>query len=253
MAQIEQSDKGGKKKGAQKKMSIHVDFTPMVDMNMLLITFFMLCTTMIKTQTLNIALPSNKENLSTEQMNQASAADAVTIIVDAKRLPNGQPDTIGGSITPEIYYYEGKATEIPTTEGGIKILDESDPANIKVNIPAGQEKLVKASFNMGEKDGIRRIIIDRNKKVLEAIEPIRQRFKDGQINQAEFDSLARLVRNNDEYGKLTIIIKATDAASYGSLVALLDEMQINQIARYQIDNLTPQDKALLEDFQRRHK
>ena len=45
MAQIEQSDKGKKKKGAQKKMPIHVDFTPMVDMNMLLITFFMLCTT----------------------------------------------------------------------------------------------------------------------------------------------------------------------------------------------------------------
>ncbi|MDE7155809.1 MAG: biopolymer transporter ExbD, partial [Muribaculaceae bacterium] len=48
MAQIEQSDGGKKKKGAQKKMAIHVDFTPMVDMNMLLITFFMLCTTMIK-------------------------------------------------------------------------------------------------------------------------------------------------------------------------------------------------------------
>ena len=37
MAQIEQSDNGKKKKGAQKKKSIHVDFTPMVDMNMLLI------------------------------------------------------------------------------------------------------------------------------------------------------------------------------------------------------------------------
>ncbi|MDE5799525.1 MAG: biopolymer transporter ExbD [Paramuribaculum sp.] len=48
MAQIEQSDKGKKKKGAQKKMPIHVDFTPMVDMNMLLITFFMLCTTMFE-------------------------------------------------------------------------------------------------------------------------------------------------------------------------------------------------------------
>ena len=36
MAQVEQSSGDGKKKkGAQKKMSIHVDFTPMVDMNML--------------------------------------------------------------------------------------------------------------------------------------------------------------------------------------------------------------------------
>ena len=41
-------------------MAIHVDFTPMVDMNMLLITFFMLCTTMIKSQTLQIVLPTNE-------------------------------------------------------------------------------------------------------------------------------------------------------------------------------------------------
>ncbi len=252
MAQIESGGGNGKGKNHQKKMTIRVDFTPMVDMNMLLITFFMLCTTMIKTQTLNIALPSNKENLNTEQMNQASAADAVTIIVDAKRLPNGQPDTIGG-IKPEIYYYEGKPAEIPTAEGGIKILDETDPANIKVNMPAGQEKLVKATFNMGDKDGIRSLITKRNKAVLEAINPLREKFKAGELNQAQFDSLARIVRNDEQYGKLTIIIKATDAASYGSLVALLDEMQINQIARYQIDNLTAQDKALLEDFQSRHK
>ena len=70
MAQIEQSSGGKKKKGAQKKMAIHVDFTPMVDMNMLLITFFMLCTTMIKSQTLQITLPTN-EKVEQQDMNKA--------------------------------------------------------------------------------------------------------------------------------------------------------------------------------------
>ena len=70
MAQIEQSDKGKKKKGAQKKMSIHVDFTPMVDMNMLLITFFMLCTTLSKPQTMEISMPSNDKNITEEQAEQ---------------------------------------------------------------------------------------------------------------------------------------------------------------------------------------
>ena len=51
-----------KKEGKQKKMNVRVDFTPMVDMLMLLITFFMLCTTLSKPQTMELTMPSNDEN-----------------------------------------------------------------------------------------------------------------------------------------------------------------------------------------------
>ena len=89
MAQIEQSSGNGKKKkGAQKKMAIHVDFTPMVDMNMLLITFFMLCTTMIKSQTLNIALPTN-EKLEQTELQKAKESEAITLILDTDYDDNG--------------------------------------------------------------------------------------------------------------------------------------------------------------------
>ena len=56
-AEVQES---GKKKGnsKQKKMTVRVDFTPMVDMNMLLITFFMLCTSLSKPQTMEISMPS---------------------------------------------------------------------------------------------------------------------------------------------------------------------------------------------------
>lgn len=65
MAEIQ--DNGGKKKGSkQKKMNIRVDFTPMVDMNMLLITFFMLCTSLSKPQTMEISMPSNDKNITEE-------------------------------------------------------------------------------------------------------------------------------------------------------------------------------------------
>ena len=56
-----------KAKKYQKEKDVRVDFTPMVDMNMLLITFFMLCTTMIKSQTLQISLPSNEKVDKAEQ------------------------------------------------------------------------------------------------------------------------------------------------------------------------------------------
>ena len=65
MAEIQESSGNGKKggKSKQKKMTVRVDFTPMVDMNMLLITFFMLCTTLSKPQTMEISMPSNEKNL----------------------------------------------------------------------------------------------------------------------------------------------------------------------------------------------
>ena len=44
-----------KKESRQKKINVRVDFTPMVDMMMLLITFFMLCT--------SLAIPFGKQNL----------------------------------------------------------------------------------------------------------------------------------------------------------------------------------------------
>ena len=52
-----------KKASRQKKMNTRVDFTPMVDMMMLLITFFMLCTSLAKPQTMNLTMPSNTRSV----------------------------------------------------------------------------------------------------------------------------------------------------------------------------------------------
>ena len=62
MSEVQVKDEGGKKKGRQKKQVLRVDFTPMVDMNMLLITFFMFCTTLLKPQVMNITMPAKKQS-----------------------------------------------------------------------------------------------------------------------------------------------------------------------------------------------
>lgn len=242
MAQIEQSDKGKKKKGAQKKMSIHVDFTPMVDMNMLLITFFMLCTTMIKSQTLTISLPSN-EKVEQQEMNKAKESEAITLILATDRNADGsvKKDDAGRPLNT-VYYYEG--------------IPEVADANGDGLIDNNKLKAEKFLGNDGKiQQGIRKILHDRNRLVLGKIEVEKARWRNKEFapgNSAANDSIyqarARQIRNDSTLTRPVVIIKAAPEASWESLISALDEMQINQISRYQIDNINQTDSALIIDY-----
>ena len=98
MSEIQTSDTGGKKKkggSKQKKISVFVDFTPMVDMNMFLITFFMLCTSLSKPQTMEINMPSNDKKITDADKSAVKASQATTLLLtggDSIFYYNGQPD-----------------------------------------------------------------------------------------------------------------------------------------------------------------
>lgn len=251
MAQIEQSDGGKKKKGAQKKMHIHVDFTPMVDMNMLLITFFMLCTTMIKSQTLSIALPAPPDpNQERTQDNSEVVAEtkAITLIIDTERDKDGNVVTDGDGNTNDIvYYYFGFE---PTIDENKNVVYNADP-NSKV------DNTVKAEHFLGNDgsaaQGIRRVLHDRNVDVLNKLEDYKQQWRRGKISEDEFQVIARQVRNDSTFtNRPQITVKATPGASWQSVISALDEMQINQISQYRIGTFTPTDSLLIVDYKRRN-
>ena len=77
MAEMNTNSNNGdkKKKGKPTKMSLRVDFTPMVDMNMLLITFFMLCSTLSTPQVMDIVMPAK----ATESTDPPVVSDKKTI------------------------------------------------------------------------------------------------------------------------------------------------------------------------------
>lgn len=52
-------------------MNVRVDFTPMVDMMIFLITFFMLCTSLAKPQSLQLTMPSNDKNIQQQNQNES--------------------------------------------------------------------------------------------------------------------------------------------------------------------------------------
>ena len=224
MAQIEQSSGGKKKKGAQKKMAIHVDFTPMVDMNMLLITFFMLCTTMIKSQALSIALPTN-EKLEQTELQKAKESEAITLILDTDYDDNGN---VKGNT---VYYYTGK----PELE-----LNGSDvvSSNLEMTHFIGNDGAAQ--------QGIRKILHDRNKDVLAEVEKKKQEWREKKITEEQYQEAAKKIRNSDQYERPVVIIKPMPGASWESVISALDEMQISNIGTYVIDKINADDEKLLE-------
>ncbi|MDD5782094.1 MAG: biopolymer transporter ExbD [Muribaculaceae bacterium] len=241
MAEVEQSS--GKGKSHQKKMTVRVDFTPMVDMNMLLITFFMLCTTMIKSQTLQISLPTN-EKVDKSEQTKVKQSEAITIILDSERNPDVKDELTGkmlkGTVKRDfVYYYEGQPD----------ITDADKDGHIDNNKMQETEFLGNEN---GETRGIRKILHDRNKKVIERINELKVHWRNKEIKDDEYQARAKEIRNDSTVSRPIVIIKATPNASYENLISALDEMQINSISRYQIDRINAVDSAMMMELKAKH-
>jgi len=224
-----------KTKSRQKKFDTRIDFTPMVDMNMLLITFFMLCTTMIKSQTLQIARPSN-EKVATEQQNKVTQSEAVTIIIDGKVDDKGLSKPDEGML----YFFDG----MPPTAQEMKAITEKTMENPMKQIEFGNK-------TGGALPAVREILRERNKDVVAKIEALKKDWKEMKFsnNEEKNDSIyqvkAKEIRNDSTLKRPVVIIKATPNASYAHVVSVLDEMQINSISRYQIDHINQLDSAMM--------
>ena len=207
----------------------------MVDMNMLLITFFMLCTTMIKSQTLQIALPSN-EKVDTEQQNKVKQSEAVTIIIDGKVDDKGLSKPDEGML----YFFDG----MPPTAQEMKAITEKTMENPMKQIEFGNK-------TGGALPAVREILRERNKDVVAKIEALKKDWKEMKFsnNEEKNDSIyqvkAKEIRNDSTLKRPVVIIKATPNASYAHVVSVLDEMQINSISRYQIDHINQLDSAMM--------
>ncbi|MCS6917438.1 MAG: biopolymer transporter ExbD [Chitinophagales bacterium] len=92
---LEGGDSGhhGKKRGGvrAKKLSTRVDMTPLVDLGFLLVTFFILTTTMTKPKAMQVVMPE-KDVKDTAQMSKIRESESMTIL-------------LGGN--DRIYYYFG--------------------------------------------------------------------------------------------------------------------------------------------------
>ena len=206
-----------KKESKQKKINVRVDFTPMVDMLMLLITFFMLCTTLSKPQTMELTMPSNDDTTTDEQKNEAKASETVTIYVAANN---------------KILYGEG--------------IPQYDNPNWLKETTWGNDGIRKALREHATENGTKPV-----KRIELAVKELnskkdKEKWSDEELRKRISDVNAGNLPDGEKIPTLTIVIKPTDNASYTNMVDALDEMQILSIGTYVIDKISADDKKLLE-------
>ena len=212
-----------KKASKQKKMDTRVNFTPMVDMMMLLITFFMLCTTLAKPQAMQLTMPSNDENMTKEDKSVTKASYTITLY-------------LGGE--DKIYYVEG----LPEYE---------NPECLK-ETTWGKDGVRKLLIEHITEDGFSPVA-----KVMMEVKKLRELKAQDKIKAEDFEKKLADIRNGKsdamlaEYGDkgmqtLTVIIKPMDVSTYNNMVQALDEMLVCSIGKYVIDKVNEDDEKLLE-------
>ena len=184
---------------------------------MLLITFFMLCTTLSKPQTMELTMPSNDKNTQDDQKNEAKASETVTIYVTADN---------------KIYYGSG--------------IPEYNNPNWLKETTWGSNGIRKVLREHATENGTRPVErITLAVKELNAEKAKNPKMYPDSIYQKELSKIKGGELKDGKIPTLTIVIKPTDNASYKNLVDALDEMQILSIGTYVIDKINPDDEKLL--------
>ncbi len=207
MAEINTGGDNGKK-GKPKKLNLRVDFTPMVDMNMLLLTFFMFCTSLSRPQIMELVLPTKEDQILTEEeKNKVKDSKAITLIL-------GKED--------KVFYYFGK-------------IDEAKYADYT--------SLHETNYSP---DGLRAILLERNADAVREIVRLKQKKLAHEITEEQFKAASAEIKNDP--GGQVVVIKPTDDSSYRNMVDVLDEMQICSIGKYALVEMTDGDSFLLNNY-----
>ena len=205
-----------KKASKQKKMNPRVDFTPMVDMMMLLITFFMLCTTLSKPQAMQLTMPSNDKNVQDEDKSATKASHTITIILAGN---------------DKIYHIDG----LPNYEDATCLKETTWGNN-------GIRKVLREHVTEEGISPVAKIMVAKN-------ELDKKKLSNSKMTDEQYQKALAEIKNgnldNEKVPTLTIIIKPLDTASYKNMVDALDEMQICCIGKYVIDKINENDQKLL--------
>ncbi len=212
MAEIIEQE--GKQKGGKKKAkkhSVHIDMTPMVDLMCLLITFFMLTTVFSRAKVMEITMPEKKDANDKTDAPKISADRTMNILITGD---------------DKIYYYYGLADAK------------------KLPLP----QLIETNYS---KDGIRKILIEKNKNVYDAVKDLKTKVEKGQLKLSDsaLNAQIKQIKKDDKTSPI-VLIKSDDKAKYKNFVDIIDEMAISNIANYAPVDMDPIEKQMIATYKK---
>jgi biopolymer transport protein ExbD len=203
-------EESGKKSGSKpkaKKHSTHIDMTPMVDLMCLLITFFMLTTAFSKPKVMTITMPEKKDTKDS---------------VEAPKIPKWRTVNILIGGDSKVYWYTGNMEE---ADGMVT-------------------PLTKSNYS---KDGLRKILLEKNKDVFTQIEELKDKVKKGLLVMADstLNNQIKDLKRSDKKGPI-VLIKPGEGCKYRNIVDIVDEMAICNIGSYAIVDLSPKEAEFMK-------
>ena len=207
---VDEKGKGGKKRA--KKVVPRLDMTPMVDLMCLLITFFMLVGALSKPKVMEIILPERIKDPSKVDAPRISASRTLNILLG----PNNKVYTYPGSVKPEEFSA----------------------------VPPVLPPLAETDFSA---QGIRKVLLERNRTLAKRIAEFNQQVLSGKIpiSQDSARNAVSKMKTDDDTGPI-VLIKAYKNANYGNFVDILDEMNICGIARYTFVKIAWYEERMVE-------
>ncbi len=104
--------------------------------------------------------------------------------------------------------------------------------------------LSEADFS---KDGIRKVLLQRNKELYARVANMKKDVTEGKLKIPRDSIESRIKRfyKEDKSGPI-VLIKAADGVKYRNIVDIMDEMAITNIARYTLVDINPVEKMMVQ-------
>jgi biopolymer transport protein ExbD len=123
-------------------------------------------------------------------------------------------------------------------------------------IATGKDKIYYYSGSLGKTEkleatdytanGLRKLLVDRNRDVVEQIRALGQKAQ--KTNMADSTFKREMVKIQSIPDALVVLIKNDDKATYKNIIDIVDELNITKVGRFVVvDELDPKEKVMLAD------